>query len=117
MKERKILIVEDNTVKSSRVMCGAINALCKKLAAKEYAITRAASYSEALPLAATDMDIDAILMAIDTEDQDLRKDEKKLLQTICRIRLLLLMKRNIQHLAFREVTLQQETWNIIFAIV
>ena len=75
MKERKILIVEDNTVKSSRVMCAAINALCKKLAAKEYAITRAASYSEALPLAATDMDIDAILMAIDTEDQDLRKDE------------------------------------------
>ncbi|MBR7131247.1 MAG: arginine decarboxylase [Lentisphaeria bacterium] len=63
-------------------MCAAINALCKKLAAKEYAITRAASYSEALPLAATDMDIDAILMAIDTEDQNLRKDEKKLLQII-----------------------------------
>ncbi|MBR7121102.1 MAG: arginine decarboxylase [Lentisphaeria bacterium] len=49
-------------------MSSAINTLCRTLGKSEYFILRAASYAEAMPLVETDMDIDAILLAADPDD-------------------------------------------------
>ena len=65
MKNKKIMIVEDSAVSASEVMSYALDNLCKYLNEDDYSILRAASYSEAMPLAATDMDISAVLLAVD----------------------------------------------------
>ena len=63
IKYRKLLIVEDSSVNNSPVMKKAIDQLCIHLEKSNYFITRTDSYTEALPLSSTDMDIDAILLA------------------------------------------------------
>ncbi len=60
---RKLLIVEDHALNANHVMRSAVNALCEHLRSRNFRITRAASYQEAIPLISTDMDLDAILLA------------------------------------------------------
>ena len=67
MKTRKTLIIEDPTVNASEVMTSAISSLCGIISGDDFTVIRAASYQEALPLAATDMDIDVILLAVDLD--------------------------------------------------
>jgi len=65
MDNRKILIIEDSTVTGSDIMSAALDNLAHELTINDYRISRAGSYAEAMPPAETDMDIDAILMAVD----------------------------------------------------
>ena len=83
MEKHKVLIIEDQNIRHSNVMNSAINMLCKILKQQEFIISRASSYGEALPILSTDMDIDAILLAIDL-DQQLQDDlpMEKMLETI-----------------------------------
>ncbi len=60
---RKLLVVEDHALNANHVMRNAVNSLCDHLRSRNFRITRAASYQEAMPLAETDMDLDAILLA------------------------------------------------------
>ena len=83
MKSKKILIIEDPAVKSSKVMSSAVNSLCEELDSHGFMISRAASYAEAMPLIMTDMDIDTILMAMDVHlDEEQDQTEKTLLANI-----------------------------------
>lgn len=80
---RKILIVEDHSVRASGVMRSAVGALCDHLRERGFRIRRVETYAEALPLAATDMDLDAILMAAElTPDLPPPEEAFKLLDTI-----------------------------------
>ncbi len=83
MENKKILIVEDPAVAASEVMNGALNNLGCILAEYNYQPIRTKSYSEALPLASTDMDINAILLAVDlTPDAAAKKEMNCLLKVI-----------------------------------
>lgn len=83
MKIRKILIVGDSAVTASEVMISAVDTLCQQLVSANYTIMRTASCSEAMPLAATDMDIDAFLVAADlTGGVSGQSEMRKLLKII-----------------------------------
>ena len=80
---RKVLLVEDSSVAASEVMRGAVARLCEQLELRNFRVSRAASYAEAVPLAATDMDVDAILLAVDLRPEANCDAPEKLLKTIC----------------------------------
>ena len=83
MKHKKIMIVEDSAVSSSEVMSYALDNLCGFLKDNDYSILRTSSYSEAMPLAATDMDISAVLLAVDlTPDTPAPPELNLLIKTI-----------------------------------
>lgn len=75
MTPHKILIIEDRTVTDSNIMSSALNNLAAELTANNYRIIRTASYAEAMPPAETDMDIDAILMAVDLSSRSNNADD------------------------------------------
>lgn len=80
---RKLLIVEDHTLNISSVMRSAVSSLCENMRAHGFHILRVPSCAEAVPLAATDMDIDAILLAAELDSYQLSgKDAGKLLAAI-----------------------------------
>lgn len=65
LETRQVLIVEDRLSESSGIMEGAIDRLVEALEDKNISAILAAGANEALPLAATNMDIDAFLVATD----------------------------------------------------
>lgn len=83
MNRKKIMIVEDPAVSSSEVMSYALDNLCNYLKEDDCTIVRTASYTEAMPLASTDMDICAILMAVDLSPElPLPSEMSKLIKLI-----------------------------------
>ena len=67
LQTRQVLIVEDLFSESSRTLHNAVMRLADALADRDIAVQYAQSVCEAFPIAATNMDLDAFLVATDME--------------------------------------------------
>ncbi|MDD3885563.1 MAG: arginine decarboxylase [Victivallaceae bacterium] len=62
---RRVLMIADDSVENSEVICGALEALADELAERGVVTVHAPSYAEARPMIENDMDFDAILLSTD----------------------------------------------------
>ena len=67
ISEYRVVIVEDESVKNSKILSGLIDRLEDELNNYDCRVTRIAGYSEAMPVVGNEMDIDALLISTDME--------------------------------------------------
>ena len=84
LQSRQVLIVEDIMSETGRAMHNAVARLADALADRDISVLFAESACEAFPVAATNMDIDAFLVATDMDFE--KTEERRTLQLLRHIR-------------------------------